>query len=77
MAQDIHPDYRDEFGLVGPLPASDGQRQPLGVDDPTGPEVGELLPDIELMSALGRRISVHEDRAGQRAAVVFYRSAVW
>ena len=68
--------YEDEFGLVGPLPISDGQRQPMG-DAPTGPAVGERLPDFELPSAQGRRLSFHADRGRSRAAVVFYRSAVW
>lgn len=70
-------DYVDEFGLVGPLPSSDGQRQPLGPDDSTGPGVGERLPDFTLRSALGREVSFHADRGNSKAAVVFYRSAVW
>lgn len=77
MAKATHPDYVDEFGLVGPLPATDGQRQPLAEGEPTGPEVGERLPDFTLRSASGRTVSFHEDRAGERAAVVFFRSAVW
>ena len=77
MSQSSHTDYVDEFGLVGPLPASDGQRQPLGEGEPTGPEVGERLPDFTLTSASGRTVSFHEDRRGERAAVVFFRSVVW
>lgn len=77
MANDVHAEYVDEFGLVGPLPASDGQRQPLDADAPTGPEIGSRFPDFTLPSASGRSVSFHHDRAGQRAAVVFYRSAVW
>ncbi|MEM7342562.1 MAG: hypothetical protein AAF467_28250 [Actinomycetota bacterium] len=70
-------DYVDQFGLVGPLPASDGQRQPLGPDDETGPAVGERLPDFTLRSAQGRDVSFHDDRGQSKAAVVFFRSAVW
>ena len=77
MANAAHPDYVDEFGLLAPLPASDGQRQPLGEGEPTGPEIGERLPDFTLPSASGRTVSFHEDRDGERAAVVFFRSAVW
>lgn len=77
MPQAPHPDYVDEFGLVGPLPASDGQRQPLDEGASTGPEVGERLPDFTLPSASRRTISFHEDRGNSRAAVVFFRSAVW
>lgn len=75
--RDTHPDWVDEFGLVGPLPASDGQRQPLDPDAPTGPEVGSRLPDFTLPSSTGRTVSFHEDRDGAMAAVVFFRSAVW
>ncbi len=77
MSNEPHPDYVDEFGLGGPLPASDGQRQPLPVGAPTGPEVGTRLPDFTLPSASGRTVSFHEDRGDSKAAVVFYRSAVW
>ena len=69
--------YIDEFGFYGPLPASEGQRivPPEGFF--TGPEVGELLPDFELPAADGRRVRLHEDRGGRKAAVTFFRSAVW
>ena len=77
VANDPHAAYVDEFGLVGPLPASDGQRQPLGADEPTGPEVGTRLADFTLPSATGRTVSFHEDRGRRKAAVVFFRSAVW
>ncbi|MGH1493114.1 MAG: hypothetical protein ACRBK7_27575 [Acidimicrobiales bacterium] len=70
-------EYEDEFGLVGPLPTSDGQRQPLAVGAPTGPAIGERLPDFTLAGARGRTVSFHEDRGQSKAAVVFFRSAVW
>lgn len=72
-----HAGYRDEFGLVGPLPTTDGQRQPLAVGAASGPEIGERLPDFTLPSAKGRTVSFHEDRGQNKAAVVFFRSAVW
>jgi len=69
--------YTDEFGLVGPLPATDGQRvvPPEGCN--TGPEVGELLPDFPPPPPPGGRVRLHEDRNNSKAAVVFLRSAVW
>ena len=73
----INDGYLDQFGMVGPLPVSDGQRQPLDDESSTGPNVGERLPDFVLDSASGRRVSFHEDRGRSKAAVVFYRSAVW
>ncbi len=33
-------EYRDEFGQVGPLPATDGQRMAPGEGFFTGPDVG-------------------------------------
>ncbi len=69
--------FTDDFGITGPLPTTDGQRIPLGVDDPTGPEIGGRLPDFTLASSLGRTVSFHDDRGESKAAVVFFRSAVW
>ncbi len=69
--------FADEFGFVGPLPAEDGQRVIPPEGFPTGPEVGDVLPDFELRSADGRTVRLHEDRAGSKAAVTFFRSAVW
>ncbi len=71
------PAYVDEFGLVGPLPARDGQRQPMPEGAPTGPGIGTRLPDIVLPAATGGTIDLHRDRGADRAAVVFFRSAVW
>ncbi len=76
MAQE-YEEYTDEFGITAPLPTSDGQRRLPPEGFPTGPEIGELLPDFELPSADGRRVRLHEDRGNSKAAVTFFRSAVW
>ncbi len=51
----------------------------MGLPDgaPTGPEIGERLPDFTLPDAVGRNLCFHEDRAGSKAVLLFYRSAVW
>jgi hypothetical protein len=72
-----YSDYVDEFGLVGPLPASDGQRTVPDEGFFTGPEVGDPLPGFKLRTATGAKMNLHADRNGSKAAVVFYRSAVW
>ena len=72
-----HPEYRDEFGQVGPLPSSDGQRSAPEEGFFSGPEVGEKLPGFTLRSALSGKVDLHADRGGSKAAVVFFRSAVW
>jgi hypothetical protein len=69
--------YADEFGFHGPLPTTDGPRIIPAEGFPTGPEIGEVLPDFTLPSADGRTIRLHEARDGSKAAVMFFRSAVW
>ena len=69
--------YRDEFGLLAPIPASHGQRHIPEEGFSTGPDVGERLPDFELRAASGTTVAFHADRGDSRAAVVFLRSAVW
>ena len=74
---DDYAGYRDEFGHVGPLPASDGQRRAPDEGFYTGPEIGTVLPGFTLRSASGAVVDLHADRGNSKAAVVFFRSAVW
>jgi len=67
----------DELGFEAPAPVGHPGRAGLPAGHPTGPAVGERLPDFELSDQTGRRVRFHEDRGDSRAAVVFYRSAVW
>jgi len=68
---------RDEKGFDAPAPLGHPGR--LGLEDGhrTGPQVGERLPDFRLPDAYGREIDFHSERGNAKAAVVFYRSAVW
>jgi hypothetical protein len=68
---------RDELGFDAPAPLGHPGRLGLPDGQPTGPEVGERLPDFELPDAQGRLVRFHEDRGRSKAAVVFYRSVVW
>ncbi len=68
---------RDELGFDAPAPLGHPGRLGLPEGHPTGPEVGDRLPDFELRDAHGRLVRFHEDREGSKAALVFYRSAVW
>ena len=68
---------RDGSGFDAPAPLGHPARAGLPQGHPTGPAIGERLPDFELPDARGRLINFHEDRAGRKAALVFYRSAVW
>ena len=65
------------LGFEAPAPLGHPGRRGLPAGRSTGPEVGERLPDFTLPDHTGREVHFHEDRDGARAAVVFYRSAVW
>jgi len=67
----------DELGFEAPAPVGHPGRANMPDGHPTGPEVGEELPDFELSDHTGRVVRFHEDRGQARAAVVFFRSAVW
>ena len=60
-----------------PQGAHPAQRIPTQPDFPTGPAIGERLPDFVLPDQRGEKIDFHADRDGHRAAVLFQRSAVW
>ena len=70
---------KDDLGItVPPIPASHpGRRYPADHDFPTGPEIGERLPEFELPNQNGEPVDFHADRGDAKAIVVFYRSAVW
>jgi len=68
---------RDELGFDAPAPLGHPGRLGLEAGHPTGPDIGERLPDFILPDAWGHEIDFHADRGNARAAVVFYRSAVW
>ena len=44
---------------------------------PTGPAVGDVVPDFELPNQFGSLVRFSEARAGSRALVLFHRSASW
>ena len=71
--------FTDERGLhVEGLPVDfPARRYPASADFPTGPALGERLPDFTLANQHGEPIDFHADRDGHAAVVVFYRSAVW
>jgi hypothetical protein len=68
---------RDELGFDAPAPLGHPGRLGLPAGHPTGPEVGDRLPDFTLPDAFGKPVHFDEHRGGAKAVVVFYRSAVW
>ena len=68
----------DDLGITVPVPTSHpGRRYPAEHEFPTGPAIGERLPEFELPNQDGELIDFHADRGDSKAVVVFYRSAVW
>ena len=68
---------RDELGFDAPAPLGHPVRASMPGEHATGPQIGERLPDFSVIDAFGNRVNFHEDRGASKAALVFYRSAVW
>ena len=69
---------KDDLGITVPVPTSyPARRYPAEHDFPTGPAIGERLPEFELPNQNGELVDFHADRGDSKAIVVFYRSAVW
>ncbi len=68
----------DDLGITGPVPVDHpGRRYPATHDFPTGPDIGERLPDFTLPNHNGEAVDYHADRGDSKSVVVFFRSAVW
>ncbi len=72
-------EWTDDLGITVPMaPVSyPARRYPATMEFPTGPGVGERLPEFTLPNQNGELIDFHKDRGNSKAIVVFYRSAVW
>jgi hypothetical protein len=68
---------RDHHGFDAPVPLGHPARAGLPRGHPTGPGVGDRLPDFKLPDAQGRIVDYHPSRGGAKSVVVFFRSAVW
>ncbi len=77
--ENLAPEARtDDLGITVPVPASHpGRRYPAEHEFPTGPAIGERLPEFELPNQNGEAVDFHAHRGDSKAIVVFYRSAVW
>ncbi len=69
--------WRDQDGFIGPVQPGNGPRSDPRGDFPTGPDVGETMPDVRCSEGDGRPFDLHADRAGRPAVFIFFRSAVW
>jgi len=50
---------------------------PTGDDFPTGPNIGEPVPDFALPDPFGNVVRFPEARGADKALILFYRSASW
>jgi hypothetical protein len=69
----------DDLGITVPMaPVSHpARRYPATAEFPTGPAIGERLPEFSLPNQNGELIDFHKDRGDAKSIVIFYRSAVW
>ena len=67
----------DELGFEAPVPLGHPARAGLPDGHPTGPEIGDQIPDFKLPDQYGHIIDFHEDRGNAKAALLFIRSVVW
>ncbi len=67
----------DDLGFEAPAPLGLPGRANMPRGLSVGPKVGERLPNFALPDQHGNVVDFHADRGKARAAVVFYRSAVW
>lgn len=74
---DLDHEYYDEFGFYSPMPLSRAARREPGADFPTGPAIGEQLPNFSLSDQFGNQTDLEISRRGRKAIVVFHRSAYW
>ncbi|MDA0351753.1 MAG: hypothetical protein O3A10_06045 [Chloroflexi bacterium] len=52
-------------------------RNPASDDFPTGPAIGERLPEIALPDQTGALVNLEQARGSRRALVLFHRSVRW
>ena len=50
---------------------------PIDYDFPSGPAIGELVPDFELPDQFGNLTRYPEARGTSQALILFHRSASW
>lgn len=69
--------WADQDGFVGPFRPGKGPRNDPRGSFPTGPSVGEKMPDVRCSDASGGAFDLHADRGDAPALFIFFRSAVW
>jgi len=73
----VEQGWRDNDGFVGPFQPGNGPRNDPLKDFPTGPAIGQPMPDVRCNDSTGQLFDLHQDRGDAPAVFVFFRSAVW
>ncbi len=68
--------WRDHDGFVGPMQPGTGPRSDPKGEFPTGPEIGQQMPDVQCATTDGSRFDLHADRAGRPAIFIFFRNLI-
>lgn len=76
-ATQVEKGWQDQDGFVGPFQPGNGPRSDPRGDFPTGPEIGEPMPNVNALTADGEMLDFHTHRANRSAVFMFFRSAVW
>lgn len=69
--------WQDHDGFIGPIQPGNGPRSDPKGDFPTGPAVGDSLPEVLCRDANGQAFSLAAESAGRPKVLIFFRSAVW
>jgi len=69
--------WKDLDGFVGPFQSGNGPRSDPRGDFPTGPAIGEMLPNVQTRTADETPFDLYAHRGERPAIFIFYRSAVW
>lgn len=75
----VEPTVRADLrGMAAPVPLNfPGRRFPATDDFPTGPDVGERVPEFTLPNQDGDTVDFYKDKGDAKAVLMFIRSAVW
>ncbi len=69
--------WQDHDGFIGPMKPGTGPRSDPKGQFPTGPAIGEVMPNVRCRTADQTPFDLDNDRAEQPAVFIFFRSAVW
>ena len=76
-AEQVKHGWQDHDGFVGPFRPGNGPRSDPKGAFPSGPAVGERMPNVACLDADGNPFDLHADRGKHPAIFMFFRSAVW